>query len=158
LTLVRRNEIIGLKERAVRPKRRIAMEIHPQMDPAVALSEFFSLEGKTALLAPAGEFSLEQAVDMIRSAIVFCRENEIPGLLIDARQLYGFPHPSVSDRYWFVHEWKDAAEGKVVLSFIQRPEMIDPGQIGVTMAANAGLEAAVFDNEPAARQWLRIST
>jgi hypothetical protein len=124
------------------------------MDRAVQAPDFLSVEGKTARLTPAGEFSLEAAVEMISSAIVFCRENDIPGLLIDARELFGFPHPSVSDRYWFVQKWKTAAEGSVVLSFIQRPEMIDPGQIGVTMAANAGLQAAVFDNEPAARNWL----
>ena len=131
-------------------------EIHPKMDPAVAVPDFLSLEGKIALIAPVGEFSLEAAVEMIRTAILFCRENDIAGLLVDARRLYGFPHPSVSDRYWFIQEWKEASEGDVILSFIQRPEMIDPGQIGVTMAANAGLEAAVFDNEPAAREWLRV--
>lgn len=124
------------------------------MESAVELPEFLSLESNTALFTPAGDFSLEAAVEMIDSAIIYCRENAIRGLLIDARKLYGFPHPTVAERYWFIRKWAAASEGRVVLSFIQRPEMIDPEQIGVTIAANAALTIYVFDNEPAAHRWL----
>jgi hypothetical protein len=124
------------------------------MDSNIAAPDFLSIEDRVAVYSPSAEASLDAAVDMIVSAIEFCRSSNIEGLLIDARELHGFPHPSVVDRYWFVRKWAEAAGGKVVLSLIQRPEMIDPEQIGVTIANNAGLTANVFDNERDARAWL----
>lgn len=118
------------------------------------LPEFLSLEDELAAFVPRVEVRLEQAVEMISEAIVFCRERDINALLIDARELYGFSQPSVVDRYWFARKWASETEGKVVLSFIQRPEMIDPERIGTTIAANAGLIANVFENEADARAWL----
>ncbi len=119
-----------------------------------SIPEFFSLEDGFALYAPKAEVSLEAAVEMISAAIIYCRDNEIEGLLIDARELFGFSHPSVVDRYWFARKWATDAGSQVVLSFIQRPEMIDPEQIGITIAANAGLHVNVTDNEPEAYAWL----
>ena len=116
--------------------------------------EFLSLEEKIAVFAPTGDVPLEKAVAMISNAIVFCREKGIAGLLIDARELWGFPHPTVVDRYWFIRQWAEDSQHKVVISMISRPEMIDPEQIGITIASNAGLNANVFDNEAAARSWL----
>lgn len=124
------------------------------MDSSNEAPEFLSLEDRFARYAPEGEVSLEAAVEMIAMVIKYCREQEIEGLLVDARELYGFPHPSVVDRYWFVRKWAEEARGQVVLALIQRPEMIDPEQIGVTIASNAGLMANVFESEPDARAWL----
>jgi hypothetical protein len=124
------------------------------MDSNTAAPEFLSLEDRIAVYTPMTEASLDAAVEMIGNAVEFCRSNNIEGLLIDARGLHGFPHPTVVDRYWFVRRWAEIAGGKVVLSLIQRPEMMDPEQIGVTIANNAGLTANVFDNEPDARAWL----
>lgn len=118
------------------------------------LPRHLSLTDGFALFAPEGEMSLEAAVEMISGAIKYCRANHIDGLLVDARELYGFPHPSVTDRYWFIRKWAEESAGHVVLSLIQRPEMIDPEQIGITIAANAGLIANVFENETEARHWL----
>lgn len=118
------------------------------------LPEFLSLEDKIAVFAPSGDVALERAVSIISDAIVFCRENGITGLMIDARELWGFPHPSVVDRYWFIRKWAEDSQHKVVISMISRPEMIDPEQIGITIASNAGLTANVFDNESDARSWL----
>ena len=118
------------------------------------LPEFLSRETDFALLAPKTEVSLETAVEMVSTAIEYCRTYEIDGLMVDARQLYGFPQPSVVDRYWFLRKWASESAGQVVLSMIQRPEMIDPEQIGITIAANAGLQINVFDNESDARTWL----
>jgi len=116
--------------------------------------EFLSLENGLAIFAPRIEVSLEKAVDMITEAILFCRANDIEGLLVDARELRGFSQPSVVDRYWFARKWASEAKGEVVLSFIQRPEMIDPEKIGPTISANAGLMANVFETEAEAREWL----
>jgi hypothetical protein len=124
------------------------------MDPTAMLPEFLSLKDRIAVFAPAVDVPLEKAVAMISDAIVFCRENGITGLLIDARELWGFPHPTVVDRYWFIRKWAEDSQHKVLISMISRPEMIDPEQIGITIAANAGLTANVFDNETDAREWL----
>ena len=124
------------------------------MDSSTEAPENFSLEENFARYARQGNATLETAVEMISRAIEFARQNAIPGLLIDVRALHGFPHPSVVERYWFVREWSTRAKGKVVLALVQRPEMIDVDQIGVTMASNAGLTANVFDNDADARQWL----
>lgn len=124
------------------------------MDLSTEASEFLSREDRIALYIPATEASLDAAVKMISRAIEYCRKSDIEGLLVDARELHGFPHPTVVDRYWFVRKWAEVSGGKVVLSLIQRPEMIDPEQIGVTIANNAGLTANVFDNERDARAWL----
>ena len=116
--------------------------------------EFLSLENKIGVFAPTGHVALEKAVTMISNAILFCCENGIAGLLIDARELRGFPHPTVVDRYWFIRKWAEDSQHKVVIAMISRPEMIDPEQIGITIASNAGLTANVFDNETEAREWL----
>ena len=118
------------------------------------LPEFLSRETNFALYAPRTEVSLETAVDMISEVIEYCRTYEIRGVLIDARELYGFSQPTVVDRYWFLQRWATEAGGQVIMSSIQRPEMIDPEQIGITIAANAGLQINVFDNEADARAWL----
>ncbi len=124
------------------------------MDSSPEAPEFFSLEDNFARYAPEGDVSLETAVDMISRVIEHARANDIPGILVDVRRLHGFPHPSVVDRFWFVREWATRSSGRVVLAMVQRPEMIDKDQIGVTMASNAGLTANVFDNESDARDWL----
>src|SRR5262245_60004225 len=116
--------------------------------------EFLAREATFARYTPKGEVSLETAVDMISEVIEYCRTYEIGGLLIDVRELYGFPQPSVVERYWFLQRWATEVGGQIAMSMIQRPEMIDPEQIGITIAANAGLQLHVFDNEPDAREWL----
>jgi hypothetical protein len=118
------------------------------------LPKFLTIEDNYARLTPVGELRLEDAVDIISEAILHCRGNEIEGLLVDARGLYGFSQPSVVDRYWFARKWATESAGTVVLSFIQRPEMIDPEKIGTTISANAGLVANVFDTEEEALDWL----
>ncbi len=118
------------------------------------LPKFLAIEDNFALFVPKGEVSLNEAVELISAAILFCRDQKIEGLLIDVRELFGFPNPSVVDRYWFVRKWATESAGEVVISMISRPEMIDPEQIGITIAGNAGLIANVSDNEPDAREWL----
>src|SRR5215213_2577381 len=124
------------------------------MDSSNERPEFLSLEDRFARYAPEGEVSLNQAVQMISGAIAYCRAQSIEGMLADVRQLYGFPHPTVVDRYWFIRKWAEDARGQVVLALIQRPEMIDSEQIGVTIASNAGLMTNVFESETDARTWL----
>ena len=124
------------------------------MDPTSEFPKYLSIDGEIARYAPTVEVPLDAAVEMISRAIEYCREHDIGGLLVDARELYGFPHPSVVDRYWFIRKWAAAAAGDVVMSFIQRPEMIDKDQIGITMASNAGMIVNISDNDADALSWL----
>lgn len=124
------------------------------MNPVPQLPDNLTLQDNFARLTVTGEMRLEAAVDIISEAILFCRGNDIEGLLVDARELYGFSQPSVVDRYWFARKWATESAGKVVVSFIQRPEMIDPEKIGTTISANAGLTANVFETEDDAIDWL----
>jgi hypothetical protein len=116
--------------------------------------EFFTLEGKYAAFRPEGECTFNQAVDMIDTALAYCKDHKIRGLLVDIRSLTGFPPPSTTQRFQFATQWAATAAGRVCLSVIARQEIIDPDRIGVTMAHNRGLLTQVFTNEADAVAWL----
>ncbi len=103
---------------------------------------------------PEGEVSLRGAVEMVKGAIAFCREQGVPRLLADVTRLTGYAPPTLSERYWFVQEWAEAAKGAVSLAMVARPEYIDPEHFGVTVALNAGLRANVFASDSEALAWL----
>ena len=48
---------------------------------------------------PRGEYSLVEAVEIVTSAIAFCRDRGIPKLLVDGTGLVGLPIPSLVDRF-----------------------------------------------------------
>jgi hypothetical protein len=64
--------------------------------PQANLPEDFDILEGYSRFRPAGEVSLQEAVGRISKAIVFCRENRIGRLLVDATELGGFPSPSVA--------------------------------------------------------------
>lgn len=104
---------------------------------------------------PLGHMSLDQAVEMVTSAIAFAREMRIGKLLVVTSGLTGFDPPSVIDRYMFVKEWARAADGAVCVALVARPEMIDREKFGVTVASNRGLISDVFVSEDEAMAWLQ---
>ncbi len=116
--------------------------------------EFFSIAEGYGRFCPQGQMSLQEAVALVTRAIVFCRDNKIPKLLVDVTRLTGFPSPSVVDRYWFVREWAGEARGSVSAAMVARPEFIDPEKFGVMVAANAGWRCDVFASEQQALEWL----
>lgn len=75
-------------------------------------------------------------------------------LLVVTSDLTGFEPPSIFDRYDFVRKWARVAGGAVRVAMVARPEMIDPRKFGVTVAANHGLIADVFESEDEALAWL----
>ena len=105
------------------------------MDPTSELPEYLSIDGEIARYTPTAEVALDMAVEMISRAIEYCREHDIGGLLVDARELYGFPHPSVVDRYWFIRQWAADAGGKA--------EALADGRVPVEPIGHPGA------NEPA---------
>jgi hypothetical protein len=119
--------------------------------------KFFSVEDDHAFLRLVADLTLEETVELIDEAVRYCRDNEIPGLLVDITDVTGFPSPSTSDRFWFITKWADTADGSVALSMAVVDEMIDPDKVGVTVGTNRGLRCDVFTNQTDARRWLRAT-
>jgi len=116
--------------------------------------EYLSLEDHYAACHPRGRFTFDQTVAMIDEAIAYCRDNGVRGLLVDVTGVTGFLPPSTAERFAFASRWAATANGKVVVSIIAPPEMVDPDKIGVMVATNRGLRSDVFTAESEAIAWL----
>jgi len=103
---------------------------------------------------PQGECSLIEAVELITRVIAYCRDNGVRKLLVNATGLIGIPVPSLVDRFLMVEEWAQEARGTVIVAMVVRPEYIDPGKFGVTVAGDFGLVVDVHTSETNALQWL----
>src|SRR4051812_30193576 len=103
----------------------------------------FETVGDCAAYRPSGEFSLEQAIQLITGAISRAREQEVKRLLVVTLGLTGFSKPSVIDRYYLIQEWSKAAAMRVRVAVVTQPEMVDPRKFGVTVARNIGFDCDV---------------
>ena len=103
---------------------------------------------------PRGECTLVEAVDLIGSAIAYCRGRRVDKLLIDVTGLVGVSIPSLVDRFLMVEEWASKANGMVAVSMVVHPEYIHPKKFGVKVAADLGLLADVHTTEEDAVKWL----
>ena len=73
---------------------------------------------------------------------------------MDITGLTGFKSPDTAARYLLVQEWARAADQRVRLAFVSRPEMIDPQKAGVAAARSFGLVGDIFESEGEALAWL----
>lgn len=64
---------------------------------------------------PRGECSLVEAVDLISSAVGYCRTRCIAKLLVNGTGLVGMSVPSLIERFLMVEEW--AQKGRVLLQW-----------------------------------------
>jgi hypothetical protein len=103
---------------------------------------------------PCGECSLVDAVDLITSAIAYCRDQSIDKLLVDVTGLVGVAIPSLVDRFLMVEEWAREGKGVVVVAMVARAEYIHPKKFGVKVAADFGLVLDVYTSETDAFRWL----
>ena len=103
---------------------------------------------------PRGECSLVEAVELIKSAIAFCRDRNVAKLLVDGRDLTGVSIPSLVDRFLMVEDWAQEAKGMVVVVLVAHAEYIHPEKFGVKVAADFGLTLDVYTSEPDALKWL----
>ena len=103
---------------------------------------------------PRGECSLVEAVDLISSAIGYCRKQSITKLLVNGTGLVGVPVPSLVDRFLMVEEWAQHANGLVVVVLVVEAKYIHPQKFGVKVAADFGLICDVYDSESGALDWL----
>jgi hypothetical protein len=117
-------------------------------------SEYFEVWDTHAVYRPAGEVSLEQAVQLVTSAVAFARVQNIEKLLLDVTGLTGFEMPSAAARCVFVQEWAMFAESRVRIAVVGRPEIIDSQKIGVAVARKFDLIGDIFDSEEEALAWL----
>ena len=103
---------------------------------------------------PHGECTLVEAVDLIGSAIAYCRSRRIDKLLIDVTGLVGVSIPSLVDRFLMAEEWAFKANGKVAVSMVVHPQYIHPEKFGVKVATDLGLVLDVHTTEEEAFNWL----
>src|SRR5262249_30912552 len=88
---------------------------------------------------PFGNVTLQQAAQIIGSAIAFARDRKIRNVMVVATGLTGFAPPTLFDRVSFVEEWVRASRGLVRVALVVPPELIDRKKFGVMAAANRGL-------------------
>ena len=103
---------------------------------------------------PRGECSLAETVDLINSAIAYCRDQRVAKLLVNGTGLVGVAVPSLVDRFLMVEEWAQRAKGMVVVVLVIQAEYIHPEKFGVKVAADFGLMADVYTSETDALKWL----
>src|SRR5882672_6835216 len=113
----------------------------------------FEMPVNHGVFRPTGQVSIEQLVELVTTAIDFARAHGVRDLLVDVSNLTGFEPPSVTDRYFFIHEWARAAAGVIRVAVVARPEMIDPQKFGTTVAVNVGFTADAFTTEEEALIW-----
>jgi len=101
-----------------------------------------------------GKASLEEAMDVVASAIADCRDRGVDRLLINAHGLVDLPMPTLVDRFLMVEEWAREAQGVVAVVLVVQPEYIHPKKFGVTVAAEHGMLAEVWPTEGEALNWL----
>jgi hypothetical protein len=107
---------------------------------------------------PRGECSLVDAVDLIGSAIAYCRNRRIAKLLVNGRDLVGMSVPSLIDRFLMVEDWAQEASGFVIVVLVVDAKYIHPDKFGVKVAADFGLMCDVYDSVPHALKWLSSVT
>jgi hypothetical protein len=105
-------------------------------------------------LHPTGEMSLVDAVELVTLTIEHCRLRRIRKLLVNLTDLSGFSTPTLIDRFLMIEDWAEAAEGKVVVAVVTRPELIHPQRFGVQVAQDSGMRSDVFASEADAVAWL----
>jgi hypothetical protein len=115
----------------------------------------FELVGDHAEYRPAGSVAQSQMVQLVASALEFARAQHIRKLLVVTSGLTGFSPPTIVDRYYIIHEWAKASGHTVCTAIVARPEMIDVGKFGITVAGNSGFIADIFSSEDEALAWLR---
>jgi stage II sporulation SpoAA-like protein len=123
------------------------------MSVGMSVRENFEILEDYVVFRPSGKVTLERAIEMVMDAIAFAREHRIRKLLVNTSNLTGYEPPSLTARYFFVHNWARAARD-VRVALVTRPERIDPQRFGITVAANLGAIIEVFTSEEDALKWI----
>jgi hypothetical protein len=114
----------------------------------------FEVLGRRGFLRPAGEMTLERAIEQVAQALARARELELEDFLVNATGLGGFDAPAVFERYAMFTRWVQCAGLSLRIAIVVRSSFIDHQKIGVLIAQNRGLSAEVFADEASALAWL----
>ena len=104
-----------------------------------------------------GTRSFPQAVDDVDQCLREALESGARRVLIDIRELFGFPKPDVVARIGMIRRWADTAQGRLKMAIVSRAEIIDDERFGVVLAQSLGFDGNVFEHEEEARHWLEQS-
>lgn len=107
-----------------------------------------------AAFRPVGAITLTEAIEMVREAIAFTREQQIPRLLINTTQLTGYGTLGTLERFQVAETWAKEASSAIIVAIVAREDQIDPNRFGLTVARNRGLHGEVFTSETEALVWL----
>ena len=105
---------------------------------------------------PRGTHTFAHARRLVVEAIAGARDAGQGRLLVSLREIDGFPPPSLVERHLLARELADAAQGRVRVAMVVRPEFVDAEKFGVVAAKNFGLQSDVFTDEGEAVAWLRL--
>jgi len=86
------------------------------------VDEQLSVADGLCTFRPVGKATLVEGVELVSGAITYCRVRKITKLLVDLRELFGYPVPSLADRYWMVQDWAEAAQSALVVAVVALPE------------------------------------
>ena len=124
------------------------------MSESTNVSGRIEVVGDCAYYRPAGQLTLDAAIDLVDQTIACVRDQRIPKLLFNAKALVGFPSPSLPTRYFAARRFAATGQGLVQLAMVIQAEHIDPQKFGIIVARNSGLNADVFADEKEALVWL----
>ena len=125
------------------------------MNQPAKVSGSIEVAGDCAYFRPAGKLTLEEAIELVDQTLAYARDQRIPKLLFNAKNLVGFRSPSLPERYFAARRWAATGASRVQVAIVIHGEMIDPEKFGVTVARNSDLNADVFSQETDALVWLR---
>jgi hypothetical protein len=124
---------------------------------SMQVDEQMTITDGVCTFRPFGKTSLVEGVERVTRVIAECRTRNVTKLLVDLTELFGYPIPTLADRFWMAQDWAQAAQGKLVIAFVALPEYIDPKKFGVKAAADAGLKGEVFTTVADAQAWLQAN-
>jgi hypothetical protein len=116
--------------------------------------EHFEILKEYAVFRPTGRVSLEQAMELVATAVAYARAHDIRKLLIDASNLTVSEKSSNATQYFFADDMARVAAGAVRVALVVRPERFDPRKFSITVAANRGFTVDAFTTEEDALKWL----
>lgn len=119
-----------------------------------AVSGNLEVIGPCAYFRPAGQLTLEEAVELLDQTIARVRDQRVPKLMFNARGLLGFRSPSLPERYFAARQFATTSQSRVQLAVVINAEFIDPEKFGVTVARNSGMNVDIFAQEAEALAWL----
>jgi hypothetical protein len=118
------------------------------------IPEFFAIFAGYACFRPVKQVSLDEATELVCTAVAFARENLLGRLLVDITHLTGFDPPTTFDRFKMACQVAGGGGNYVKIAVVAKAEFIDPERFGIAVAQNLGTRAEIFTVEDQAITWL----